>query len=236
MTELTDLSETDASNINISGANIAEGCAPSEINNAIRNLAGLIRRAFKASIFRLRDSTDQTKLLAFDLSALTSGTTTIVVGAGGTLATSGQIVSSIGYAYSTYSSTSAQIPTDDTKPQITEGDPVFSQNYTPKSATNKIRVRASIPCTASGLDNVTAALFVASGADAVQVDWNTIPSANYFHTLNLEHEFTAGTTSPINIQVRVGPGSGTMYLNGTTTARRFGGALAATMVIEEIKG
>lgn len=74
MTELTDLSETDASNTLITGANIAEGCPPSGINNAIRNMAGLIRRAFKTSIFRLRDSTDQTKLLAFDLSGLTPAT------------------------------------------------------------------------------------------------------------------------------------------------------------------
>lgn len=79
MTELTDLSETDADNILITGANVAEGCPPSGINNAIRNMAGLIRRAFKTSIFRLRDSTDQTKLLAFDLSGLSSGTRTLKV-------------------------------------------------------------------------------------------------------------------------------------------------------------
>ncbi len=76
MTELTDLSETDASNTTITGANIAEGCNPSEINNAIRNALGLIRRAFKTSIFRLRDSTDQTKLLAFDLSEFATAATT----------------------------------------------------------------------------------------------------------------------------------------------------------------
>lgn len=75
MTELTDLSETDGSNTTITGANIAEDCPPSGINNAIRNLAGLIRRAFKTTIFRLRDATDQTKLLAFGLSGITTGTT-----------------------------------------------------------------------------------------------------------------------------------------------------------------
>lgn len=79
MTELTDLSETDASNTTITGANIAEGCPPSGINNAIRNLSGLIRRAFKASIFRVRDTTDQTKLLALDLSGITTATTRTLV-------------------------------------------------------------------------------------------------------------------------------------------------------------
>lgn len=75
MTELTDLSETDASNTTITSIDIDEGCAPSGMNNAVRNTLGLIRRAFKSSIFRLRDSTDQTKLLAYDLSALTTATT-----------------------------------------------------------------------------------------------------------------------------------------------------------------
>lgn len=75
MTELTDLSETDASNTTITLINIDEGCAPSGMNNAVRNTLGLIRRAFKTTIFRLRDSTDQTKLLAYDLSPLTTATT-----------------------------------------------------------------------------------------------------------------------------------------------------------------
>ncbi len=87
MTELTNLSETDANNTTITGANIAEGCNPSEINNAIRNTLGLIRRAFKASIFRLRDTTDQSKMLAFNLSGIATATTrTITVpDASGTL-------------------------------------------------------------------------------------------------------------------------------------------------------
>ena len=93
MTELTDLSETDASNTTVTAANIAEGCNPSEINNAIRNTLGLIRRAFKASIFRLRDTADQTKLLAFDLSGITTGTTrTLTVqDASGTIALSADV-------------------------------------------------------------------------------------------------------------------------------------------------
>lgn len=78
MTELTDLSETDGSNTTITGANIAEGCNPSDINNGMRATLGLIRRAFKASIFRVRDTADQTKLLAFNLAPLTTGTTRII--------------------------------------------------------------------------------------------------------------------------------------------------------------
>jgi hypothetical protein len=88
MTELSDLSETDASNTTITGADIAENCQPSSINNAIRNLAGLIKRAFNTTNFRVRDATDQTKLLALNLSGFTTATTrTITVPNGsGTMA------------------------------------------------------------------------------------------------------------------------------------------------------
>ena len=43
---LTDLSTTNDSNTDIGGANIAENCSPGGINNAIRNMAGLLARAF----------------------------------------------------------------------------------------------------------------------------------------------------------------------------------------------
>lgn len=46
MSEITDLSETDASNTSISGANVAENCPFSGLNNAIRNLAGMIKRGY----------------------------------------------------------------------------------------------------------------------------------------------------------------------------------------------
>jgi microcystin-dependent protein len=46
MSELTGLSETDASNTSITSASIAEGGAPSALNNAIRNLAGALTRSY----------------------------------------------------------------------------------------------------------------------------------------------------------------------------------------------
>lgn len=46
MAELTGLSETDASNTSISGANVAENCDFNTVNDAIRNLAGMLSRAY----------------------------------------------------------------------------------------------------------------------------------------------------------------------------------------------
>lgn len=75
MSEFSDLNETDASNTLFSGVNVAEGCPPGNVNNWMRAFAGATRRWFKSSLFRLRDGTDQTKLLAFDLSGIATGTT-----------------------------------------------------------------------------------------------------------------------------------------------------------------
>lgn len=80
MTEISDLNEVDASNASplISGYSIDGNIANmATTDNVFQAFAGMLKRWFRADRFRLRDSTDQTKLLAFNLSALSSGTTTI---------------------------------------------------------------------------------------------------------------------------------------------------------------
>lgn len=74
--EISDYNETDASNVDITGIDVQENVMrPPAVNNAFRALQGALKRWFKASLFRLRDGTDQTKLLAFDLSGITTATT-----------------------------------------------------------------------------------------------------------------------------------------------------------------
>lgn len=72
---VTDWSEVAANNTDVSSVNIDEGCAPSGINNALRAIMAQVRTFFRSSEFRLRDGTDQSKLLAFNLSGITTGTT-----------------------------------------------------------------------------------------------------------------------------------------------------------------
>lgn len=67
--------ETAGNNTDVAGVNIDEGCAPSGMNNAVRAVMAQIKAFFKSSAFRLRDGTDQTKLLALDLSGITTATT-----------------------------------------------------------------------------------------------------------------------------------------------------------------
>lgn len=46
MTEVTGLSETDGSNTSLSSIDVAEGCAPSGINDAIRAMSGMLARSY----------------------------------------------------------------------------------------------------------------------------------------------------------------------------------------------
>jgi len=76
MTELSDLSETDSSNTSITGNSLDGSVANmSTVDNVFQATLGMLKRWFKSSLFRLRDSTDQTKLLAFALSGITTATT-----------------------------------------------------------------------------------------------------------------------------------------------------------------
>ena len=74
-TEIGDYSENDADNTDISGIALSDATFIDALDNIARAQMGALKRWFKTSLFRLRDSTDQTKLLAFDLSGLTAGTT-----------------------------------------------------------------------------------------------------------------------------------------------------------------
>lgn len=74
--EISDYLETDNDNTDIAGISVQENVMrPPAVNNAFRALQGALKRWFKSSLFRLRDSTDQTKLLAFGLSGITPATT-----------------------------------------------------------------------------------------------------------------------------------------------------------------
>lgn len=75
MTELTDLSDIDAENVLVTGEPISGQTFMSRTDNVWYAVLGLLSRFRNSSVFRLRDATDKTKLLALDLSGLTTATT-----------------------------------------------------------------------------------------------------------------------------------------------------------------
>lgn len=74
--EISDYFEIDNDNIDIAGISVQENVMrPPAVNNAFRALQGALKRWFRADRFRLRDSTDQTKLAAFSLAGIPPATT-----------------------------------------------------------------------------------------------------------------------------------------------------------------
>lgn len=138
--------------------------------------------------------------------------------------------------YTTASSTTAVIPLDSTLPQITEGQEFITVSITPKAATNRLRIEASI----GALDGSTAlavvmALFQDALANAIAGSVITIAGFNYTAPGILRHEQAAGTTSPITFRLRIGPNAGTCYLNRRADGITWGGMSALRLSVTEVK-
>lgn len=123
------------------------------------------------------------------------------------------------------------IPDDASIPQITEGDEILSASITPKKNTNRIRATVHMFCnTSAGTINGIAAMFVNSGADAVNACGGASGNTARDWVLSMQYEYVPGSTSAQTISVRVGPSSsGTMTVNPA-----FSTASKATLVLEEI--
>ncbi len=142
-------------------------------------------------------------------------------------------------AYAEYTANAdltATIPYDDTIPQNTEGTQILSATITPKTVTNRLRVRIVIwgSIVGSG-DAFMVATFQNAVANAIDAGSGAIAAAATALTSTVrEFEFVPASTSAQTINVRVGGSSTTVRLNGSTSARRFGGVSKCTLVIEEI--
>jgi hypothetical protein len=154
----------------------------------------------------------------------------IVVGQSGSVI---QVATSATGALATGTTT---IPFDDTIPQITEGTEFMTLAITPSSATNSLIIQVTLQVAFSGSDWTTVALFQDSTANALATTTSNINSG-FGLPQTFNYKMTAGTTSSTTFRVRAGAGSaGTVTVNGTASARRFGGVMASTMTIYEVAG
>ncbi|WP_247337463.1 carbohydrate-binding protein [Bradyrhizobium sp. 147] len=145
----------------------------------------------------------------------------------------GSIIDSAYAEYTASTSITAIIPTDDTVPQSDEGAEILAASITPKSTTNKLRVRFSGECAPTNADNIIAALFLNSETAARAARYCTQP-AGFGNLIMVEHEFVPGATTTQTVHVRVGAAVGPIRFNGNASGRLFGGVNRTTLVIEEI--
>ncbi|MFC3706037.1 hypothetical protein ACFOOL_14890 [Devosia honganensis] len=75
MTEISDLSDTDALNTEVSGETISGNTNMTRTDDVFHAVLGMLSRWRNASIFRLRDDGDNSKQVAFDLSNISASTT-----------------------------------------------------------------------------------------------------------------------------------------------------------------
>ena len=150
---------------------------------------------------------------------------------------SGKIVQVVeGTPYTTYSSTVTAMPADDSIPQNTEGAEWITASITPTSATNRLRIEATMGMVSgSGAIDLVAGLFQDSTANALTANAISSTGNFYVYPLSLSHEMAAGTTSSTTFKLRAGPASGTMYVNGKSSTRMLGGVSAVRLRITEIK-
>jgi len=130
------------------------------------------------------------------------------------------------------------MPLDDTIPQNTEGNQFIAlPAFTPKSAINILKITTTLQLASSTTNNrIIGALFQDSIVDAIATGLAARDgAANANCMLFITHYMIAGTTSPINFNVRAGTTSGgTTTFNGSV-ARFFGGTFASFIALEEFK-
>jgi hypothetical protein len=137
--------------------------------------------------------------------------------------------------YTTNADIASAIPLDDTIPQVGEGTQILSAAITPKSASNRVRVRFQGQVFSAGAAlNVIAALFVNGGADAVRATYASTGGAGFATQLVIEYEHVPGATSAQTYTIRVGSQGGTAFRMNGAAARLFGGVSAATITVEEL--
>jgi len=147
----------------------------------------------------------------------------------------GKVVQNIFVTNNNYLSTAVAIPNNDSIPHNTQGVQVLTGSITPRKTTNLIVVSVIIPVASNGANHLTVALFKDADVNAIAATNVTLSSADYMLQETLEHKLVAGTTGAINFAVRVGPNGGTLYVNGTSVGRRYGGALSAYLKITEFE-
>jgi hypothetical protein len=179
--------------------------------------------------------TDDNVLYHYNGSAYVAVATTFTPSAANALA--GSVVQVVNTQTGAMATGTTQIPFDDTIPQNTEGDQYMTLAITPTSATNKLKIDVVwIGTTSVNYNDLAVALFQDSTAGSLACAHSNSDASDEFVTICFTHYMTSGTTSATTFKVRAGGDApGTLTFNGTGGARKFGGVLASSITITEIK-
>ena len=139
--------------------------------------------------------------------------------------------------YYTYTTSTSSIPADDTIPTSSEGTELCSiTTDTLASTSSIIRVHwgGYFNCSSVG-EMITAAIFDGGASAKLSATVQNGQANTYMHEVQGMGEWTPGATTALTISMRVGTTGGTIYFNGTNSARRLGGTLGWHLIVEEIE-
>lgn len=162
------------------------------------------------------------------------GAGTLNATAGVYIAGHGTLAQFLSTTYTTYSNTATAIPYDDTIPQITEGVELAAQTIAPTNASSTLEIEVEVigGHGSSGI-NLIGAIFVDATANALKSGSVTSAGGTSVSTLKMTHTVSAGSTASRTYRLRAGPASGTMYFNGDSSARRYGGVAQCRITVRE---
>jgi len=129
-----------------------------------------------------------------------------------------------------------QIPADDTIPQNTEGEQVFTRTITMRSLVNKIRFDWSLFVSPEAAGNVTAAIFQDAIVNALGAQMITVATANNVGINSGSFEIVPATLSPITFNLRAGLSvAGDLNINGNVVGRLLGDIPKSSFTVTELK-
>lgn len=149
---------------------------------------------------------------------------------------SGEQIQQVRTSTTTHTSTVEDIPSDDTIPQKTEGDQLFSLAITPTNASNILVFDfTAMYSVDTGSYTITFALFQDAGTNAIYATGDLGTTA--LRTCCFRYYMTAGTTSSTTFYLRYGSNTygRTTGINGKAASRRYGGVNMSSLTISEIK-
>lgn len=143
----------------------------------------------------------------------------------------GKLLQEVYVENTTYSSTAAVVAYDDTVPLISEGAEILTSSFTPTVIGSSIKVEIQYHGVNSAQNTRVLSVF----NDSVNIGVGAlVTSSNFISGINVDADFTSVALSAVTISARIGANAGTTYVNGDTSARKWGGALKTTMRITEI--
>lgn len=127
------------------------------------------------------------------------------------------------------------LPNDDTIPQITEGNEFMTQAITPSATVNLLHIEHIGQYSGGAPIDLVVALFQDATASALAVMRDDNDTSTGMLTMEVQWMMLAATIAATTFRIRAGSSTvGTVTFNGSSSARKYGGAISSFLRVREI--